>query len=107
MRAGLLRHRVTIERATAAQDAYGQSIKTWTTAGKRWASIQPVNANERMFARKANEVVSHILQLRWDSDLGVSPTDRVSFDGRTFQIEAVLNLDERRRIMELHCQEVV
>lgn len=105
IRAGKLRHRVEIRRATEARDDFGGVVQSWTLVAKRWASVDPLRGRERFAAQQVQADVTHKVRLRYTESL--MPTDRIVHDGRTFEIGAVLNVSERDREMELLCTESV
>lgn len=107
MRSGLLRHYITIQKKqdTPTRDDYGAEVDSWSTFEQVWANIAPISGREYFDSQRVNSNVSHKFIIRYLS--GVVPTMRVSFDSRTFNIESVLNRDERGREMELMCVEVV
>lgn len=95
MRAGNLRHRLALQSYTATQDAYGAETKTWATQRTVWGSVEPLTGREYLEARATTQTVTHRIRVRCQPDLTVTPTWRVSWDGRTFDIESVLNTGER------------
>lgn len=120
MRAGRLRHKVTIQEVTETPDAYGEPSESWTTYAERWASIEPLAGREYFAAKQEHSEVDTRIRLRWDRALvAVTPKHRVLYtypllDGspettqtRIFDIEAVLNMQERNREIVLMCREVL
>ncbi len=105
MRAGKLRHRITIQqRSESARDDYGAPTYAWSTLATRWASIEPLRGQERFIADQTQSGVTHRVRLRYLS--GVKPEMRFDYDGRTFEIAQVLNRDELGAELELLCFEV-
>ncbi len=106
MRAGLLRNSVVIKSPSRATGADGKVTVTWTTTvATVWASIEPLTGKEFMESQQMKNTVTHRIRIRHLA--GVVPTYRVEFDSRVFNIEYVLNADERNIEMELMCKEVV
>ena len=106
MRAGLLRKRVTIQRATeGAADDYNQTVLSWSTLATRWAGIKPMSGQERLESAQVGADVTHEVRLRWLD--GVTPKDRISYDGRVFNIQSVINTAERGVEAVLLCKEEV
>ena len=91
--AGKYRHRVEVQRATETRDAHGGLVQTWETLPARWAAVEPLSGNEAAYARETYPGVTHQITMRYYS--GLVPKDRLLFKGRTIEIEAVLNPDER------------
>lgn len=106
VRSGELRHRVTIQQKTTAQDTYGQPIETWTNVATVWASIEDLRGREFIEARQvpAAEITTRV-RIRYRT--GIEPTMRVIYGSRTLEITAVIDPDGRKRELELMCQEVI
>ncbi len=105
MRAGLLRHGVTIKKPTRATGSDGKVTTSWIEFDQVWASVEPLTGKEFLESQQMKNMVTHRIRIRHLP--GVVPTYRVEFDSRVFNIEYVLNADERNIEMELMCKEVV
>ncbi len=105
MRSGSLRHRVLIQRPQAVQSASGEVTDGWATVASTYASVRPITGRERLTADQVQADVTHTIMMRYRGDF--DPTYRVSFRGRTFHIESVINRDERNRSLELLAREEV
>ena len=103
MRAGALRHKVTLKSPSGSQDAYGETSLSFSDVADVRASISPLSGRELMNAQQVNSDVTHRVTIRFYS--GVQPSWRVVFGTRTFEVQSVRNLDERDRTMELMCVE--
>lgn len=114
--AGRFRHPLTIQRTTQTQNSGGEAIDAWSKYASIRAEIVPLAGRELEVARQTWGQVSHRIDSRFRS--GVVPKMRairgpINSDGtpgtgaRVFQIEAVLNVDERSRLMHLFCTEDV
>ena len=110
MQAGSLRKRVTFQTRDTSVDSYGQQVTTWTDAFTVWAGIEPLSAHELFAAQAVQNEVSHKITVRYRSEI-VNPVAvaamRVSYAGRLFNIQGALNIDERRRSIELLATEGV
>lgn len=104
MRAGSLRHKVTIQKATESQDSYGEPDPTWGVYAVVWASIEPVTGREYLQNRQTGVEITHKVTIRYLD--GVTAKMRVLYDGRYFDIEAVLNDKERNAMHILMCKEL-
>lgn len=100
---GAMRHVVNIQRATVTQDDYGGQISTWATTISPWVEIKPLMGRELTIGRQVSANVSHAVITRYLSD--ITPKDRVNFNGRLFDINAVMNIDERNIKTVLLCTE--
>jgi SPP1 family predicted phage head-tail adaptor len=104
MRAGSLRHRVTLQSVGSTYDDYGDLSDSWSTDASVWAAIVPVSGQETDIAGELSGVVTHKIKIRYKAS--VNPQNRITFDDRTFQIESVRNWQERNIYLELLCKEV-
>lgn len=103
IRAGELRHRITIEQVTETRDVIGGVTESWSTFATRWAAVEPLAGREYFSAQQEEADVDHRIRLRYLA--GVVPKMRVKFGARLFDIQTVLNLDERKRELHLMARE--
>lgn len=103
--AGQLRHRVAVQNATEVRNTHGEPIRTWATAVTVWAAIDPINGRELLLAKQVASETTHRIRMRYHAE--VTSASRLLYGSRTFQIDSVLNRDERNAEMELLCHEVV
>jgi SPP1 family predicted phage head-tail adaptor len=102
---GKLRHRVTIQNKVTLPDGYGGVTSTWQDVATVWASVEPLNGRELYAAQQVKAELTHRITMRYLA--GVKPEMRVLFGNRTFAIEAVIDPEERRKVLQLLCAEVV
>jgi SPP1 family predicted phage head-tail adaptor len=84
--------RIGIQRATLTANAYGERAETWATIATVWAEVQYKEGSGRE-AVQSDQVYSsqpvHFI-IRYSSDVSdIRPSDRVSYNGNTYQIEGV------------------
>ena len=96
---------ITIQRRGSAQDDAGQEIETWTQTAQVWATIRPIRGREYFNASGERAEITHTISIWYGTT--VAPRDRVVYSGRTFDIQSVINIDERNRDLELMCVEHV
>ncbi len=104
MRAGELRHQITLQSPSKTQNTFGEEVITYSTAATAWAHIETLSESEYLDQQRAGASLTHKVTIRNRSD--VEPTWRVVWDARTFEISAVLS-DNLGREMTLMCSEVV
>jgi SPP1 family predicted phage head-tail adaptor len=105
MRAGELRHRITIQQQTISRDSYGAEVPEWSTLATVWAKIVTTSGAEQIEAAQvATATLTHEVTIRWRSD--VQPTMQVLWGSRTLTIRAVVD-DNVKRMLILSCDEVV
>ena len=90
MRAGPLRHRVTVEALTVELDSDGQQAETWLDAFGHMlsADIMPVSGRELIAADAVQSKITTRIVMRYRP--GVKPSMRVLHRERVYNIEAVV-----------------
>ncbi len=97
MDAGRLDRRVELRRATTTYDSFNAPISTWATLQKVWAEAKPVLDGEKQQAGQTLASKSYRFTIRYSTDVAdLDPRDRLLFDGRTYEINAVKEMDRRR-----------
>lgn len=108
VRAGTLDQRFTFQRAVETQDDAGEPDPAWNTLATRFGDLQPLFGQERFQGMQTDVEVDHRLRVRYDVTLaGLTPKDRVVKGPRTFDIQAVINVGEDRRELEVLLKEFV
>lgn len=102
MRAGRLRHKVTIQRPVQARGDWG-ATKTWETYQEVFASIEPLRARESEQADRFSSEVTGTIVIRRLA--GVDASMRVNWEGRIFRIVGVVDPDYRHRELQLYVVE--
>ena len=114
MRAGTLRHKVTIQRLDGTLDAAGVENQTWVDVATVRAAIEPLRGDERFTAQQEVAQVTTRIRMRFLKDSVVAKM-RVQFIDlaqdpdltRLYDILAVINVGQRDREMHLMCKETV
>ena len=89
MRAGKLRHRVTIEQPTTVQDPNtGEQVPGWAAVDTVWASVEPLSAREFIAAGADQSSVSTRVTMRYRSDVAAGM--RLAYRGKVYDIKGVL-----------------
>lgn len=103
MRAGLFRHRISIQAHSTTQDGYGQESITWNTGIICWSLVEPISG--RQFLSRSGEAyeVTHRITLRYRT--GITPKNRILFGSRVFQIVFVENPQESNIELKILCKE--
>lgn len=98
MEIGKLDRRVVIRSYTETQDAYGESIKTFSDLATVWAKYvglsgrENYNTDQRMASFDAKFII------RYRSN--ITPQHKIVFDGATYDIKAI-NMIGRKRYLEI------
>ena len=102
MRAGKLRHRVTIQRAVEAQNEFGEAVTTWVNVGQVWASVEPLRGREYFQADGTQAEVSTVIRMRYRD--GIVAKMRLVHGDDSYDIESVIDVGGRGRELELMCR---
>lgn len=88
--AGKRDHIITIERATAGQDAHGEEVSTWAVFTTEWAAVFWGRGSERRQAAMEQGQQPATFQVLANLDtLAVTLRDRVNLDGAIFDIAGI------------------
>ena len=104
MRAGRLKHRVTIETPGGTASTFGEVAQTWSTVATVWAAVEPTSSRERVENEQTKTFTTHRVLMRYRDD--VSTVERVTFGSRTLNIQSIINPNEQNATLELLCTEV-
>ena len=103
IKASDLDREITIEQEALVTDSVGGKTSTWSQYSTPWAKILPISGSERYWAMKLEANITHSILIRYDS--GITPKMRIIYNGREFQIRAVINVEEKDVYLRLHCEE--
>ena len=110
MRAGKLRHRVTVQGMSTTQHAYGEEVVTWATVATVWAAVEPLRGRElNEMAQEQAERTTRIRMRYREVAPGTQRivwTDRASTT-RTYDVLSVVQVLEKGAETELMCREVL
>ena len=93
MQAGLLDRRVTLLRKTVTRGEANAPEEIWSSLATVWASRRDVTDIERLRADEIGAVLTTRFQIRYSPTVAdLTPADRLSCDGRTYNIEGIRQL---------------
>lgn len=98
--AGMLRHSIEWQQRTSTSDGMGGSVDGWTTVTTVRAFVKPKTGGERWQSMRTEANITHRIFMRYNAS--VTPAMRIVFNGRPFQVKAVLNVEERNKWLEVH-----
>ncbi len=102
-RGGAYRHKITIQQVTEAKDGFGQMVKSWATFAQPFAAVEALAGSEPFLSDAPTSIVSTRIRMRYQS--GVTAKMRVSYDGRIYNIENIIDKSERNKELHLMCSE--
>jgi SPP1 family predicted phage head-tail adaptor len=95
------KERVTIQRATITYNQFNEPVETWADLATVWAKRMDASAGESYRAQEVGaQITTRFTVLRTSVIANVNPKDRISYDGRTFNITAVREV-KRNRWLEI------
>lgn len=103
---GDLRSRITFQTATRVSDSQGGFTETWSNLATNptvYAYLAAVSSRERLFSEQIQYQRSHVIVIRYRSDLDTSM--RITYEGREFQIKGIRNPEERKAFLILDVEE--
>lgn len=99
---GKLRERVTVQIATGATNALGETVLTWSDSTAFWASVEGVSAREALAANQQEVTITHRVRTRYIP--GLTQQMRFAWRGRTLDIVSLLEHGNRSE-HECICEE--
>lgn len=103
-RAGDLRHRVTIQRRSAATGTRGQSTESWSTLMVRWGQVEELSGVEGERARKIIATATHVVRMRKPRGETLTAKDRIVFRGATLNIGTIIERGTFLDDLEILCR---
>lgn len=102
MRAGRLRHRVTLQQPVQVRNADGTQARDWLDVGTAWAAVEPLRGREFLESGQQHADLTHRVVMRHRP---VEATWRVVHGGHVLNIESVVDKEHRGVELELMCKE--
>lgn len=105
MRAGDLRHRVTIQQQVGKgkDPVTKETRETWQDVATVWAAVEPLRGREYFQAMETESEAVTRVRIRYRP--GVTNEMRVQYGDRILYIQGVIDVDERHRELQLMCVE--
>ncbi|MBV2207427.1 MAG: phage head closure protein [Pseudomonas sp.] len=89
MRAGKLRHKVTIQAPGLTQDPVsGEMVAGWSDFASVWASVEPLSARDFIAAQANQSEITARIVIRYRE--GILPTMRILHRGKVYAIQGAL-----------------
>ena len=114
MSVGKMRSRIQLQQKSTNTDGGGSAaVITWTTFATTFGSIEPKSGQERLFGDQLQEPITHIITVRFRTDLTFN--NRLKYSAinsgvavsRVFNIKRVINKDNQNKYLEVLCVEGV
>jgi SPP1 family predicted phage head-tail adaptor len=85
-------------------DEGGGATVTWNPVATLWAEVIPLSGREELRADGLQTVAKFEVRTRYRA--GISPEMRFVFGGRVLEIQAVRDIEGRRRWLSCLCEEL-
>lgn len=105
MNPGLFRHRIKLLKMVVTEDEIRQQIEDWQEVRTCWAAIKTVSGREYFAAASVQAERTYRFIIRYTP--GIDETMRIDYQGRQFDIQSVLNDDERKKTLTIIATERV
>lgn len=102
---GTLTDRIQLLRKMSTSEPEGGEVAMYSPIATVWARVRQLTARQAFAEDARGQNVSHSVVIRFRPDLKAG--DRVTYRGRTLEIETVTDLNGRRAYLALQCSERV
>lgn len=96
-----LRHRITIQNRSKVNDGFGQESQVWTDVANCYAQVEPVSGMSQEAGSAQQSPVKYQMFIRYRG--GITARMRIIYRGLIFEIDAVTDMDERHKWIQLDC----
>lgn len=102
MTAGNLDRRIQFQRYTMGDDGFSQ-VETWADHGAMiWAAKTDISDGEKWRASEVAASITTRFVVRYSTfSRDLTPKDRLTFEGRVFDIAGIKEIGDRRRWLEI------
>jgi SPP1 family predicted phage head-tail adaptor len=104
LKAGIMDQKAEIQSPTEGVNSIGEPTFTYSAFATRWMALLPLSGAERIASLQNEGTVTHRVRMRYTA--GLKPKMRLVSEGRTFEIDSVVERG-RREEHELLVTEVV
>jgi SPP1 family predicted phage head-tail adaptor len=107
---GKLNKRITFLAPGAGGDAMGQKTQEYAELKSVWATVKALRGGEYFDAQKVRPEKTYKITVRYTKDISdetITPDVRISYRGKTLEIEYVNNVDEADYMLEIFAIEYI
>ena len=101
---GGLRHKVKVMNRVNNIDAAGGQYESYVSLGDRHASIDPISGREYFTGQQTAQEANYKIRMRYLA--GITPSTRLVYGARVFDVLHIANISEQNRVLMLMCKEV-
>ena len=102
IKAGDLRHPVTLKKPVITNNEKGKPITSWVPVNTVYAEKKDVSGREFYVAQAHHAADTVTFTIRWRDD--IDATWRVYYHGKPYEVLAINGLGEMRDFMRLKCK---
>lgn len=100
--AGSLDRKITLERSTKSTNSLNEEVLNFLPFATVWANVSYRKTTESINGQQVVSTLGTRFVIRWSQTVrDVNPKDRVSYDGRTYDISGVYPIGRNEEI-EIH-----
>ncbi len=103
--AGGMNRKIALQSVVRTKDAYGIASEAWTTYATPWASIKTLSGTEQEINKTVVGASRIQVMIRYHPE--VTHVDRITYNGRTFLINSVDDVNEMHAQMKITATEVL
>lgn len=104
MRAGELKHRITVQKPVHTRSSFNELVTTYSDVATVWAAIEWESGRRFLEAKQLNSEVQGVVRIRYRSD--IKATWRIQYGTRYLTIISIANIKESDTELQLNCKEV-
>jgi SPP1 family predicted phage head-tail adaptor len=93
LKSGVMDQKAIIETPIEGVNSIGEPTLTYSTFATRWIALLPLSGAERVASLQNEATVTHRVRMRYTP--GLKPKMRLVSEGRTFQIDSVVERGRR------------
>jgi head-tail adaptor len=94
IKAGKMRHRLNVIEWTEAQNAYGEEVRTDEVLRSFNGQLIPISSKEIIQGGQVQGMATHRLICRANLAQPLKHVYKLSYQGRTFQMDSIIDIDE-------------
>lgn len=93
LKSGIMDQKATIQSPTEGVNSIGEPTLEYSTFATRWIALLPLSGAERVASLQNEGTVTHRVRMRYTPNL--KPKMRIVSEGRTFEIDSVVERGRR------------
>lgn len=104
MRAGELRHRISVQRPITSRNEIGEEVVAWETAAVVWAALVPISGRELLQSNQPLGEITTRVRVRWENAIAdINPKWRLLHGPTIYNVKSAFPKEMRRREIEIMC----